>query len=92
MHNDRDTQATLFSDALDLLCDGLEARPHRLHEEEFLFFGELEQVSGLRCVGGGGFLAQNVLPGEESSPSILVVQGVWCADVDRVHVLDQEMR
>lgn len=87
MQHNRETQASLFSNALDFLSDRLEACPHGLHEEELLLFGKSEQLSRFCGIRGGSLLAQNVFSGKERISRILVVQGVRGANVDSIDLL-----
>ena len=67
---------TLFGNSLELEGGRVEARPQRLHEEQVLLFGELDQGFRLRGVGCGRFLAQDVLSGIQRLNSVLVVEGM----------------
>ena len=72
----RVTKRAFLGDLLKLQSEWMEARPQRLHEEQVLLFGELDQGFRLRGVGCGRFLAQDVLSGIQRLNGVLVVEGM----------------
>ena len=76
------------------LPDHVEARqgqrPHRLHAEQALVAGQLDQFPRGLDGGGHGFLDQHVPPGLQGEPGVGGVIQVARSDVDDVHVLGHE--
>lgn len=84
------SKVALLCDSLDILRDRLKSRPHRLHEEQVLFFGKFQEIFQFWGVGCGGLFAENVLACEQSRLSILIVKGVWSSDINCLDILDMD--
>ena len=85
--DDLDRAEKVLLEALtDHIGAGQEAGPHRLHAEELVRAGSVDDVAGLVSVAGEGLLDEDVLAGIQGEQCVLSMAAVGRGDVDDVDV------
>lgn len=81
MDDNRVPQTTSVNQSPDRFCHRLEPSPHRLHQEDVILFGEGDEGAELGCVGGSGFLEEDMLSGKNRRLGSLIMVCMGCTFV-----------